>query len=183
MSDLAGGKYMQLPDEVMKLRSERNGFESYLFDAFKRQDELVSQMRLFTLHGVGSFTDFDWREYEALMKHIKSLALGAFKFSVCRPLVKLIGEDLHDFYQTRYPINRETQVSEWALQYGHDRIYYTLPMPPQPIMNFNEPLTAAAMSVSMPEHREAHFETIADTDDHWARLAYAPEINTVYVAR
>lgn len=93
----------------------------------------------------------------------------------CFSLLRAYGEEFYNFYEAKYPINRDTKIQDWFDPIP--TIRYTLPNVEK--VNWLEPMNVSPRI----EYKigEARFEAFQHPYiQGLIRLAYAPEINTVF---
>lgn len=130
-----------------------------------------------------AFTAHLNNELEPLTVMMARLERDELRYSTCDKLVELIGLDFHDFYQMHYPINRYTEVGYAVPDYASTH-HYLIPPPPTPIEDWiNGKQPDIPPTIPNPyKHGTCKFERFGDGRGSFVRLAYAPEINVVFIA-
>lgn len=97
----------------------------------------------------------------------------------CEAFIDKFGPSLWEFYKAKYPVNNDTELIEW-----HNEgmiVYYPIIDPGQNVFNL---LSGATPLIIKESRGEAKFERWGmPNPSTWVRLAYAPEINTIYWKR
>lgn len=171
-------------EAIQKLRDERYGLYHAIHDARIRVEQLEDKQRrlgwveefpLIDRHEWGSQ---DRAEMEEAAANLERLFKREYELSICAELRDRIGIDGHDFYQTIYPINRDTRVEIVRYQPGMTSYHYPLPMKPSPIPKWGEDISPIGTAY---KYGEAQFRDYGDQKT-WHRMAFAPEINVVFIA-
>lgn len=95
----------------------------------------------------------------------------------CDEFIRRFGLSLHDLYREKYSINKNTVICKVYTAFPVWR--YALPIGID--IGDAPDLLNAPRSIVKIDYGEARFETWGHTNAPWYDLAYAPEINTVFV--
>lgn len=96
----------------------------------------------------------------------------------CQAFIDKFGTNLWEFYKAKYPVNHHSELIEWLM--SSDMVCYLIIEPGQFI---GYGASTPPLEISF-KRGEARFERWGMPDPStWVRLAYAPEINTIYWKR
>lgn len=166
----------------------RNDKEVVVMDKLTRLWELTEKKEaLFTrfirtaerLLSTGLWNDSNYKEAREVVTALQEIVrekvlLDAelLKLTDCQPLLDKVGRELHERYQQKYPITKNTR---FLRQPGFTHVYYIIP---------EEPVMYAAIKEIPPridiKRGVAQMETWGMGDWFRIRLAYAPEIDTIF---
>lgn len=111
-------------------------------------------------------------ELQEIVRERVLLDAEILKLTDCQPLLEKAGRELHDLYQRRYPITKNTR---FIRQPGIGEIRYYIPENTLVMTSFEEMPATIDVKVGVTK-----VETIAAWGGYRIRLAYAPEIDTIF---
>lgn len=159
-----------LKDEISRLvfhfsELEYIANQSWLEEAElrKRTGVLVTNEVSFSYHNAAEAVKKRITELEALLP--------------CDEFLTRYGEDLYVLYSSKHPLNRETKLVEVPARASS---WSYLPPEPTTVGWLNANITAATVTSKI---KMAYFETWSGRRLTFAILAYAADINTVFVAK